>query len=227
MSENNFMVENWTNLPEGLVSIITTYINGCEGWRRLKQCDALKELQRKWKPSISNDVVSRRKTPEKSITTYNHEIHSKTFKGDKALSYALNPSEKFMSLIRYSSPKSLFLKRIRGNTDLRNLYNQNRQPSTALPPASPFSPLIPLTTLPPSPNHPAPPTHRNTGNSTRPNGHSRLGDAAYVLRRESGEVMSAQRLAPGAPLGRSFWCRGKEKRNDPIHHSRFGFNLEG
>ena len=102
MSDNNFMVENWTNLPEGLVPFITTYINGCEGWRRLKQCDALRELQRKWKPSISNDVVSRRKTPEKSITTYNHEIHNKKLKGDKAFSYALNPSEKFMKLIRYT-----------------------------------------------------------------------------------------------------------------------------
>ena len=103
MSENNFMVENCASLPEGLVSIITTYINGSEGWRRLKQCDALRELQRKWKPSISNDVVSRRKTPEKSITTYNHEIHNKKLKGDKAFSYALNPSEKFMNLIRYSN----------------------------------------------------------------------------------------------------------------------------
>ena len=51
MTENNFMVENWTSLPGGLVSNITTYVNGCEGWRRLKQCDALRELQRKWKPS--------------------------------------------------------------------------------------------------------------------------------------------------------------------------------
>ena len=99
MRENNFMVENWTNLPEGLVTIITTYINGCEGWRRLKKCDALRELQRKWKPSIS---IRRRETPEKSITSYNHEIHNKKLKGDKAFSYALNPSEKFMNLIRYS-----------------------------------------------------------------------------------------------------------------------------
>ena len=61
MSESNFMVENWTSLPEGLVSNITTYINGCEGWRRLKQCDALRELQRKWKPSMYIEQVGESK----------------------------------------------------------------------------------------------------------------------------------------------------------------------
>ena len=41
MSETNLKVEKWTNIPEGLVSIIASYNIGCERWRRLKQCDAL------------------------------------------------------------------------------------------------------------------------------------------------------------------------------------------
>ena len=93
MSENNFIVENWTSLPEGLASNITTYINGCEGLRRLKQCDALRELRRKWKPSIYIEQVGESK--------YYVEIRNKCLKGDKALSYALKPPKELLGLLKY------------------------------------------------------------------------------------------------------------------------------
>ena len=93
MSENNFMVENCASLPEGLVSIITTYINGSEGWRRLKQCDALRELQRKWKPSIYTERVGE--------SRYYVEIRNKCLKGDKALSYALKPPKELLRMMKY------------------------------------------------------------------------------------------------------------------------------
>ena len=57
MSENNFMVENWANLPEGTVLNITFCTFSDEGWQKLKQCDALRVLQRKWKPSIYTEQV--------------------------------------------------------------------------------------------------------------------------------------------------------------------------
>ena len=71
---------------------------GDEGWHRLKQYETLRDLQRKWTPSISNDIVGQRKTPEMSIKQYYHEIHDKKSKGSKAFLYALNPSDKFMKL---------------------------------------------------------------------------------------------------------------------------------
>ena len=39
------MVENWTNLPEDTVLSITSCMFG-EGWQRLKQCEALRVLQK-------------------------------------------------------------------------------------------------------------------------------------------------------------------------------------
>ena len=90
MTENNFMVENWTSLPEGLVSNITTYVNGCEGWRRLKQCGALRELHRKWKPSIYIEQVGESK--------YYVEICNKCLKGNKALSYVFKTTKRIIKI---------------------------------------------------------------------------------------------------------------------------------
>ena len=77
------MVENWTNLPEGVVSTITSYIIGCEGWRRLKQCDALRDLQRKWKPSIYIELIGEHESPEMSLKIYILQIHNKKLKVGK------------------------------------------------------------------------------------------------------------------------------------------------
>ena len=81
--KNSFMFENWTNLPEGLVSNITSCIIGCE----------VKVLQRKWKPSIYTERVGESK--------YYAEMRNKCLKGDKALSYALKPSKELLSLMKY------------------------------------------------------------------------------------------------------------------------------
>ena len=52
MSENKFMVENCASLPMEALLNIASYMIGNEGWQRLKQCTALRVLQRKWTPSI-------------------------------------------------------------------------------------------------------------------------------------------------------------------------------
>ena len=72
---------------------ITSYMIGDEGWQRLKQCKALRALQRKWKPSIYTEQVGE--------SRYFGLISNKCLKGDKALSYVLKPPKELLIMMKY------------------------------------------------------------------------------------------------------------------------------
>ena len=92
MSENNFMVENCASLPMEALLNIASYMIGNEGWQRLKQCKALRVLQRKWKPSIFE---------REGESRYYVLISNICLKGDKALSYALKPPKELLRMMKY------------------------------------------------------------------------------------------------------------------------------
>ena len=66
---------------------------GNEGWQRLKQCKALRVLQRKWKPFIYTGRVGE--------SRYYALISNKCLKGDKALSYALKPPKELLRMMKH------------------------------------------------------------------------------------------------------------------------------
>ena len=94
MLENNFMVENCASLPMEALLNIASYMNGNEGWQRLKQCKALRVLQRKWKPSIFE-------REGEGESRYYVLISNICLKGDKALSYALKPPKELLRVMKY------------------------------------------------------------------------------------------------------------------------------
>ena len=59
----------------------------------MKQCEAVRVLQREWKPSNCIEQVGERK--------YYALISNKCLKSDKALSYALKPPEELLRLMKY------------------------------------------------------------------------------------------------------------------------------
>ena len=91
MSDNNFMVENCASLPMEALLNIASYMIGNEGWQRLKQCKALRVLQRKWKPSIFE---------REGESIYYVLISNICLKGDKALSYALKPPKELLRMMK-------------------------------------------------------------------------------------------------------------------------------
>ena len=107
LTKNNFTVENWAGFPEGLNSIITSYIVGCEGWRRLKQCETLRELLRKWKPSIITEVIGGCEYPERSAEMYKHGICNNKLKGDTVCLYVSNPPRVLLKLMNYNDKNQL------------------------------------------------------------------------------------------------------------------------
>ena len=92
MSDSNFMVENCASLPMEALLNIASYMIGNEGWQRLKQCKALRVLQRKWKPSIFE---------REGESRYYVLISNICLKGDKALSYALKPPKELLRMVKY------------------------------------------------------------------------------------------------------------------------------
>ena len=93
MSENSFMVENCASLPVETLLNIASYMIGNEGGQRLKQCKALRVLQRKWKPFIHTGRVGE--------SRYYALVSNKCLKGDKALSYVLKPPKELLRMMKY------------------------------------------------------------------------------------------------------------------------------